>query len=111
MTRSSFRQPRPERPRPLMSKGYALGSGGPKPYEMVGPAPAGSLASPGADMPKFMIAHLNQGGPLMDPQTARLLHRPTHHPTQPLNPTPPAHYQQQTTGTILIRHRRQTPTH
>src|SRR3546814_12332250 len=53
MTRSRFRQPLPERLRPLISKGYALGSGGPKPYAMCGAAPAGRPASPGPTRAKF----------------------------------------------------------
>jgi CubicO group peptidase (beta-lactamase class C family) len=61
MEHSSFRQPLPEKLKPLMSKGYEVASGDPKPYEIVGVAPAGSLASPGADMAKFMIAHLQKG--------------------------------------------------
>lgn len=61
MEHSSFRQPLPEKLKPLMSKGYQLASGDPKPYEIVGVAPAGSLASSGADMAKFMIAHLQKG--------------------------------------------------
>ena len=44
-----------------MSKGYPRASEDPKPYEIVGPAPAGSLASPGEDMAHFMIAHLSNG--------------------------------------------------
>ncbi len=77
MNNSSFRQPLPERLRAGMSKGYALGSGDPKPYEMFAQAPAGSLASTGADMAKFMIAHLNEGGPLLQPRTARMMHETT----------------------------------
>jgi hypothetical protein len=44
-----------------MSKGYRTASGEPGGFEIVGPAPAGSLSSPGEDMAHFMIAHL-QGG-------------------------------------------------
>src|SRR6202041_2320034 len=58
---SSCRQPLPETLAPLMSKGYVLGSGEPHPFEIVGPAPAGALSSPGEDMGHFMIAQL-QGG-------------------------------------------------
>ncbi len=61
MRYSSFRQPLPARLAPLMSKGYLRASEDPKPYEIVGPAPAGSLAAPANDMAHFMIAHL-QGG-------------------------------------------------
>ncbi len=42
-----------------MSKAYKPGTDEPQPYEVIGMAPAGALASSGADMGKFMIAHLN----------------------------------------------------
>ena len=61
MQHSTFRQPLPEALQPLMSKGYKSGSDEPQPYELVGPAPAGSLAASGADMGRFMIAHLADG--------------------------------------------------
>ena len=61
MQLSSFRQPLPTNLAPLMSKGYPGASADPKPYEIIGPAPAGSLASPAEDIAHFMIAHL-QGG-------------------------------------------------
>ena len=62
MTKSSFRQPLPEALMANMSKGYKLGSDDePGDYELIGLAPAGSLASTGADMAKFMIAHLQKG--------------------------------------------------
>jgi CubicO group peptidase (beta-lactamase class C family) len=80
MTRSSFRQPLPEHLRADVSQGYATASDGkPKGYEMISLAPAGSLAATGADMAKFMIAHL-QGGAYGDArilreETARQMHR------------------------------------
>ena len=74
MTRSTFRQPLPTELKPLMSQGYALGSGKPKPFEIVQPAPAGSVSATGADMAKFMIAHLNGGAGILRPETARLMH-------------------------------------
>jgi CubicO group peptidase (beta-lactamase class C family) len=61
MTHSTFRQPLPEAMVPLMSKGYSPGEDEEKPYEMIGLSPAGSLAASGADMAKFMIAHLQKG--------------------------------------------------
>jgi CubicO group peptidase (beta-lactamase class C family) len=61
MRLSSFRQPLPPNLVPLMSKGYSRASADPKAYEIIGPAPAGSLAAPAEDMAHFMIAHL-QGG-------------------------------------------------
>ncbi|MFN3817640.1 serine hydrolase [Blastomonas sp.] len=74
MTNSSFRQPLPARLQPLMSKGYPDVSQKPEPFEIVIPAPAGSLSASGADMGKFMIAHLNDGGVLLKPETTRMMH-------------------------------------
>lgn len=78
MTNSSFAQPLPASLVPDMSNGYALASDKPKPFEIVGPYPAGSLSSTAADMSKFMLAHL-QGGKFGDaqilkPETAKLMH-------------------------------------
>jgi CubicO group peptidase (beta-lactamase class C family) len=62
MEHSTFRQPLPSQFTELMSKGYSLASDGEaKGYEIVGVAPAGSLAATGADMARFMIAHLQNG--------------------------------------------------
>jgi CubicO group peptidase (beta-lactamase class C family) len=78
MQHSSFRQPLPEHLKPLMSKGYQLASGEPKPFEIVGVAPAGSLSSSGADMAKFMIAHLQKGAyadqRILQESTAETMH-------------------------------------
>ena len=46
MKHSTFRQPLPANLEPLMSKCYSLASEPPKPFEIIGPAPAGSLSSP-----------------------------------------------------------------
>jgi CubicO group peptidase (beta-lactamase class C family) len=61
MKYSSFRQPLPPELAPLMSRGYRTSSGEAQPFEIVGPAPAGSLSSPAEDMAHFMIAHLLDG--------------------------------------------------
>jgi CubicO group peptidase (beta-lactamase class C family) len=78
MTHSSFDQPLPEPLKGVMSQGYNRASGGPKPFEIVIAAPAGSLASSGVDMAHFMIAHLQdgqyQGARILRPETARLMH-------------------------------------
>ena len=74
MANSSMRQPLPPRLQPMMSTGYRVGSGEPVPFEIVGPAPAGSLSTTGADMARFMIAHLNDGAGLLRPETARMMH-------------------------------------
>jgi CubicO group peptidase (beta-lactamase class C family) len=78
MKYSSFRQPLPANLAPLMSKGYTQASLPPKPYEFIGPAPAGSLASPGEDMAHFMIAHLQNGeyhgNRILKAETAEMMH-------------------------------------
>ena len=79
MARSSFRQPLPPELLAGMSKGYARASDGePKDYEFISLAPAGSLASTGADMARFMIAHLQLGAygdaRILGADTARLMH-------------------------------------
>jgi CubicO group peptidase (beta-lactamase class C family) len=61
MKHATFRQPLPEQLKQDMSKGYAVASESDKPFEIVGPAPAGSLSASGADMARFMIAHLQKG--------------------------------------------------
>jgi CubicO group peptidase (beta-lactamase class C family) len=78
MQRSTFRQPLPEAFRPHMSKGYVAASLSERPFEIVGPAPAGSLSATAADMANFMIAHLQQGRfgdrQILEPETAQLMH-------------------------------------
>jgi CubicO group peptidase (beta-lactamase class C family) len=78
MKHSTFRQPLPKELEPLMSTGYILASGEPKKFEIVGPAPAGSLSSPGEDMAHFMIAHLNNGeyhgNRILKEETAKQMH-------------------------------------
>lgn len=78
MNNSTFAQPLPADLLPHMSNGYILGSDKAKPFEVVGPYPAGSLSSTAADMSKFMLAHLQQGklgdGQILKPETARLMH-------------------------------------
>ncbi len=78
MTHSSFRQPLPAQLAPFMSQGYPKASVEAKPYELISIPGAGSVAVSAADMAKFMIAHLNQGAGLLKPETALLMHDPTH---------------------------------
>ncbi|MGB6309228.1 MAG: serine hydrolase domain-containing protein [Steroidobacteraceae bacterium] len=78
MPNSTFRQPLPERFKPYMSRGYQAASLPAKPFEIVGPAPAGSLSSTGDDMAHFMIAHLQNGRyggiQILAPGTAEYMH-------------------------------------
>lgn len=75
MDYSTFHQPLPEELGPYMSQGYrVLSDGQPQPFEIVPGAPAGSLSASGADIGQFMIAHLNEGEGLLQPETTRLMH-------------------------------------
>jgi CubicO group peptidase (beta-lactamase class C family) len=78
MKSSSFRQPLPENLAPNMSNGYILASDEAKPFEIIGPYPAGSLSSTATDMANFMIAHLQDGKfgetQILKPETAKLMH-------------------------------------
>ena len=104
MAHSSFRQPLPARLAPHMSKGYPDITQKPEPFEMVIPAPAGSLSSSGADMAKFMIAHLNNGAGLMKPETAKMMHDFKAPGVGPLNSMALGFYEQWVNGHRAIAH-------
>jgi CubicO group peptidase (beta-lactamase class C family) len=78
MANSTFRQPLPAGFQPNLSKAYAAGSLPAKPFEIVGPAPAGSLTATGDDMAHFMIAHLADGrygsNQILKAETAQQMH-------------------------------------
>ncbi|MEO6199192.1 MAG: serine hydrolase domain-containing protein [Sphingomicrobium sp.] len=74
MRNSSFRQPLPAALKGQMSLGYEKPGGKPKGFELIGPAPAGSLSASGADMGRFMIAHLANGRGILQPATAQMMH-------------------------------------
>jgi CubicO group peptidase (beta-lactamase class C family) len=108
MANSTFRQPLPERFIFAMSKGYQLGSGPEELYELVGPAPAGALAATGADMARFMIAHLQNGangsGRILEPETVRLMHGTPLPIIPPLNSMLLGFYQRNLNGHRVIAH-------
>ncbi len=78
MTHATFRQPLPPALAPSMSKGYKIASEKAQPFEIVVPSPAGALSASGADMARFMMAHLQdgrfEGGQILQPETAKLMH-------------------------------------
>ncbi|MGO4221192.1 serine hydrolase [Lysobacter sp. TAF61] len=109
MQHSSFRQPLPKNLQPLMASGYSQASEGKaKSYEIVNPAPAGSLASTGADMAKFMIAHLNNGAygdaRILSEATARQMHETTLTILPPLNRMALGFYEANINGHRSIAH-------
>ena len=73
---ASFRQPLSSASRSHLARGYQLASGPPSPYEIF-PGPAGNAIFTGADMARFMIAHLQdgelEGRRILKAETARLM--------------------------------------
>lgn len=104
MRYASFRQPLPASLKPHMSQGYELGSGEAKGYEQIGMAPAGAAAISGADMARFMIAHLSDGSPLLNPTTARLMHAPQPSAIPAINQMALGFYEQRINGRRAISH-------
>ena len=89
MRHSTFRQPLPRALAPYMAVGYPRASAPAKPFEIVGPAPAGSLSSSGVDMARFMLAHLQQGRGILRPETARTMHDSPLNKVNPYSLIPP----------------------
>jgi CubicO group peptidase (beta-lactamase class C family) len=104
MTHSSFRQPLPAQLAPFMSQGYPKASDPAKPYELISVPGAGSVAVSGADMAKFMIAHLNRGAGLLKPETALLMHDPSHETLPGTNHMALGFYEMQLNGLSAIGH-------
>ena len=104
MNHSSFRQPLPASLKSNMSLGYPVASGEARPFEIVIPAPAGSLSSSGADMAKFMLAHLANGRGLLNAETAKLMHATQFKTIPPLNGMTLGFYEQSMNGRRTIGH-------
>jgi CubicO group peptidase (beta-lactamase class C family) len=108
MKYSSFRQPLPANLVPLMSQGYSTASEPPHKYEIVGPAPAGSLAAPGVDMAHFMIAHLQngeyQGNRILRAETAEMMHNSPLTVLPPLNRMELGFFETNINGHEVIAH-------
>jgi len=104
MAHSTMRAKLPARLEPLLAKGYTLGSGKPGRPELNSFAPAGGLAASGADLGRFMIAHLDNGGPLLKPETAHLMHDSITRMIPPLNGMALGFYEQNINGRKVISH-------
>jgi CubicO group peptidase (beta-lactamase class C family) len=88
MNNSTMRQPLPKALEGQMASGYKPGADAGK-FEIVGPAPAGSLSSTGIDMAKFMIANLDHGKGLLSPATAEMMHNSPLDKVDPASLLPP----------------------
>lgn len=104
MATSTFRQPLDAAFRPYVATGYTKVSAGPSKFEIIGPAPAGGLSSTGADMGRFMIAHLDRGAGLMKPETARLMHESSLTILPPLNRMELGFFETNINGRQVIGH-------
>ncbi len=78
MNHSTFRQPLPDKLKPLMSQGYGKASQPSKEFEIVQAWPAGSMSTTADDMSRYMVAHLQNGeyngARILKPETAQLMH-------------------------------------
>lgn len=108
MPHSTFGQPLPDELKPLMSKGYKTGSEQPKPFEVIVPAPAGSLSSTAADLSRFMIAHLQNGrlddAQILRPQTAGQMHARQPWLSPEMNAMALGFYEESRNGQRIIGH-------
>jgi CubicO group peptidase (beta-lactamase class C family) len=87
MISSTFRQPLPSQFAEQISTGYRTASQPPEYFELVGPAPAGSLSTTGTDMARFMIAQMQAYSgtqtPLLEPETAQRMQTTMFRPVPP----------------------------
>jgi CubicO group peptidase (beta-lactamase class C family) len=102
MQHSTFDQPLPAQFAPIMSQGYEYGSDKPQAYEVIPLAPAGALAATGADMGRFMIAHL--GGALLDPALSRQMYAPEPNPYSALPGMALGFYHEDRNGLNIVGH-------
>jgi CubicO group peptidase (beta-lactamase class C family) len=104
MAHSTFRQPLPANLKPLMAEGYVSGKEKPYGFEYVNAGPAGALSATGDDMAKFMIAHLNNGQGILQPQTAQLMHSRANSPFSAGNGMAHGFYETNINGLHVIAH-------
>ena len=104
MKLATFQQPLPANLKPYMAEGYQPGSDKPYGYEYVGVSPAGSLAASGDDMGRFMIAHLANPSPLLNPQTKALMHTTANDPIPGLQKMSLGFYQSDINGHRVDSH-------
>lgn len=104
MAHATFVQPLPKALAPDMSKGYRTATGQPVPFEMINMGPAGGLSASGADMAKFMIAHLEDGGPILSPRAAERMHSTASNLFSALSPMAYGFYRDDKNGHVVIEH-------
>jgi CubicO group peptidase (beta-lactamase class C family) len=108
MAHSTFIQPLPENLKPFMSQGYRLGSGKPQIFELIPASPAGALSISGADIARFMIAHLQEGeyngNRILTPATTHLMHSRQSESSYDMNGMCLGFYEESRNGERIIGH-------
>jgi CubicO group peptidase (beta-lactamase class C family) len=108
MQHSTFRQPLPDNLKPLMSDGYRVASGKAEPFEIVVPAPAGSLSTTADDISHFMLAHLQDGEyngqRILQPATVQWMHSRQYAPNPAVNGMCLGFYEEVRNGQRIIGH-------
>lgn len=104
MTHATFVQPLPGPLAASMSRGYNQASLPAEKFELVDMAPAGGLSASGGDMARFMIAHLANGGPLLDARTTRIMHTTVDTPISGLPGMALGFYHEDRNGMTIIGH-------
>ena len=108
MEHSTVYQPPPPALAGEVSEGYSLASQAPKPFEYGNVRPAGVSANSGADMGRFMLAHLNDArlgsAQILQPATAELMHRQSFQLIPPLPGFALGFYHEDRNGHDVIAH-------
>lgn len=116
MEHSTFVQPVPASLALTAPKGYVTASKPAAPFEFIGTVPAGALSSTGADMARFMLAHLGNGlgnglgndrlgsAQILNPATAAQMHAPAFRPVPGLQAMSLGFYGEDRNGHRIIGH-------
>ena len=109
MRHSTFRQPLPAALAPMMAASYKTASDGKaQPFEIVDPAPAGSMSTTALDMTHFMIAQLQggsyEGGQILTPATTALMHTQQRTDAPGLNGYALGFYHEDRNGQRIVGH-------
>ncbi len=114
MAHATFDQPLPASLQADLSKSYKDASGPAQPFELIPAAPAGSLSITGADMARFMLAHLNNGQlgdvQILKKETAELMHAQAFAATPPVPGMALGFYHEDRNGHVIVGHAGDTET-
>jgi CubicO group peptidase (beta-lactamase class C family) len=104
MRNSTMHQPLPRVLRSQMANGYSSALAPQAQYFELVNGPAGGAATTVDDLARFMIAHLDEGGALLKPETARLMHTVSHFATPGINGMALGFFQRDRHGVSMIGH-------